>query len=125
MGGTLTIKKEIKLLKRGGWLTALEGLSERGRMDVICCTVLRQHCFISALQKQVPHLVFGFTQERDNTSSSVTHCFTKQCIKISVSKISYCKMSFLLLADLHKSWKRTNCFTARQLLTFIVVVYEE
>lgn len=34
-------------------------------------------------------------------------------------------MSFLLLADLYKSWKRTNCFTARQFLTFIVVVYEE
>lgn len=43
--------------------------------------------------------------------------------KILVFKISHCKMSFFLLADLHKSWKWTNCFTAHQLLTFILVVY--
>ena len=116
---------EIKLLRTGGWLTAPEDLSERGRVDMTCCTVLTQHCFISTLQKHAPLLVFGFTLERDDTSSSVTHCFAKRRIKISVCKISYCKMSFLLLTDLHKIWRRTNGFTARQFLTFIVVVHEE
>lgn len=93
---------------------------QKGRMDVTRCMA-----FVSALQKYVPCSVFGFSLERDDTSSSVTHCFTKLRIKKSVCKISRCMMSYLLLADLYKSWKRTNCFTARQFLTFIVVVYEE
>lgn len=104
MGGTLYT--EIKLSRRGEWPTNLEDLSERGQMDVTWCTVLRQQCFISAFQKHVPLSVFGFSLERDNTNSSVTH-FTKHCIKISLYKVSYCKTSFLLLANLHKSWKRT------------------
>lgn len=98
---------------------------QKGRMDVTRCMALRQPCFVSALQKHVPCSLFGFCLEGDDTSSSVTHCFTKLHIKRSVCKISRCKMTFLLLADLYKSWKRTNCFTARQFLTFIVVVYEE
>lgn len=114
---------ETKLLRRGGCLTALEDPSERGRM--VCSMALRHHCFISALQKHVPCLVFGFTLERDNMSSSVTHCFTKNFINISVCKILFFKMSFLQLADVHKSWKRTNCFTAHQFLTFIIVLYGE
>lgn len=96
----------MKLLRRGGWLTDLEDLSERGQMVVTWCTVLRQQCSISALQKRVPLPVFGFSLETDNTNSSATH-FTKHCVKISVYKVSYSKMSFLLLANLHKSWKRT------------------
>lgn len=48
-------------------------------------------------------LGFCFIIEKDGVSSNVTPSQTLN--KMFVFKISYCKMSFFLLADLHKSCK--------------------